>query len=85
MRKIFTMTRKKKISAEELDQKFDDGEEVLEYFDSQNIRRPNKIQRISLDIPEWMLLLLDHEATRLGIPRQAVIKVMLDDSLKKRA
>ena len=84
MRKIFTMTRKKKISAEELDQKFDDGEEVLEYFDSQNIRRPNKIQRISLDIPEWMLLLLD-EATRLGIPRQAVIKVMLDDSLKKRA
>jgi predicted DNA binding CopG/RHH family protein len=79
------MARKKKISVEELDQKFDDGEEVLEHLDTHSIRRPNKVQRISLDIPEWMLLMLDHEATRLGIPRQAVIKVMLDDSLKKRA
>jgi hypothetical protein len=79
------MVRKKKISAEALDQKFDEGEEVLEYFDTENMRRPNKIQRISLDIPDWMLVLLDSEAARLGIPRQAVIKVILDGSLRKRA
>ena len=79
------MVRKKKISAEDLDRKFDEGEDVLEYFETENMRRPNKIQRISLDIPDWMLVLLDSEATRLGIPRQAVIKVILDGSLRKRA
>ena len=79
------MVRKKKISAEDLDQKFDEGEDVLEYFETENVRRPNKIQRISLDIPDWMLVLLDSEAARLGIPRQAVIKVILDGSLRKRA
>jgi len=79
------MARKKKIRAEDLDQKFDEGEDVLEYFETENVRRPNKIQRISLDIPDWMLVILDSEATRLGIPRQAVIKVILDGSLRKRA
>lgn len=79
------MARKKKISAEDLEQKFDEGEDVLEYFETENMRRPNKIQRISLDIPDWMLVLLDNEAARLGIPRQAVIKVILDGSLRKRA
>ena len=79
------MVRKKKISAEDPDRKFDEGEDVLEYFETENMRRPNKIQRISLDIPDWMLVLLDSEATRLGIPRQAVIKVILDGSLRKRA
>ena len=79
------MARKKKIRAEDLDHKFDEGEDVLEYFETENVRRPNKIQRISLDIPDWMLVLLDSEATRLGIPRQAVIKVILDGSLRKRA
>jgi len=79
------MARKKKIRAEDLDQKFDEGEDVLEYFETENVLRPNKIQRISLDIPDWMLVLLDSEATRLGIPRQAVIKVILDGSLRKRA
>lgn len=80
------MSRKKKISSEELDRKFDDGlEDVLEHFDTENIERPNAIQRISLDLPEWMLRLLDTEAARLGIPRQAVIKVIIDDSFKRRA
>ncbi len=80
------MSRKKQISSEELDKKFDDGvEDVLEHFDTENIERPNAIQRISLDLPEWMLSLLDTEAARLGIPRQAVIKVIIDDSFRKRA
>ena len=79
------MARKKKLSADDLERKFDEGETVLEHFETENARRPNKIQRISLDIPDWMLVLLDSEATRLGIPRQAVIKVILDGSLRKRA
>ena len=33
------MVRKKKITAEELDKKFDNNEDVLEYFDTTNIRR----------------------------------------------
>lgn len=73
----------KKIEAKKLDEKFDSGEDVLEYFDTENIERPNQSKRINLELPFWMLQQLDLEATRLGIPRQAVIKFILDQKLKQ--
>lgn len=75
----------KKLSSKELDEKFDAGEDVLEHFDLKNPERPNQSKRINLDLPQWMMTSLDIEATRLGIPRQAVIKMMIDQALKKQA
>lgn len=74
---------KTKTKAEIVDQKFDQGDDVLDYFDVDNIRRPNASHRINLELPNWMLTQLDLEAARLGVPRQAVIKFILDEKLKK--
>ena len=35
-----------------------------------------------MSFPEWMLESLDLEASRLGIPRQAIIKLWLSERLK---
>ncbi len=71
------------MKAEELDQKFDDGEDVLEHFDLSSLKRPGlEIKRVNVDFPQWMVDSLDHEATRLGIHRQAVIKFWIAERLK---
>jgi hypothetical protein len=76
MRSIF-------MKAEELDQKFDDGEEVLDYFDLSTLKRPGlEPQQINVDFPQWMLDALDREAQRLGVQRQVVIKVWIAERLK---
>lgn len=39
------------ISAEECDRRFDDGEEILQYFDLENIQHPGL---------EWWVMRLEH-------------------------
>lgn len=70
------------MNPEELEQKFDEGEDVLEYFDLSSLRRPGlEIQPLDVDFPRWMVEALDREARRLGIDRQAVIKVWIAERL----
>jgi len=63
-------------TADNLEKRFDDGEEVLDYFDT-----GNAIRRLSLDIPTWAIEKLDKEATRRGITRQALLKNWIVDKL----
>ncbi len=65
--------RAKAITAEEFDQRFDEGESIDVLADIDIVSR-----RILVEFPHWMLELLDGDATRLGIPRQAVIKTIID-------
>lgn len=76
------MTKTKTISAEELEAKFDAGEEVLQYFDLSNPIRLNKPQRLTLDLPGWTVTALDKEAGRIGITRQSLIKTFIDSGLR---
>lgn len=70
------------MNAEELDQKFDDGDDVLEYFDLTTLKRPGlETQRVEIDFPQWMVDSLDREAQRLGIQQQAVVKVWIAERL----
>ncbi len=74
------------MKAKELDKKFDDGKSVLEHLDLSKARRPNQEQkRVNVDFPIWMIRLLDKEAKRLGVPRQAIIKIWLAERLNKSA
>lgn len=41
-------------------------------------------KRVNVDFPEWMVKTLDAEAKRLAIPRQAVIKMLIDEGLRRR-
>ncbi|MEI8006076.1 MAG: CopG family antitoxin [Bacteroidota bacterium] len=75
--------KKKSISAETLDVKFDKGEDITEYLDLSKAERSGlKQKRISVDFPSWMVHELDREAERLGVPRQSVIKVWISERLK---
>ncbi len=70
--------------AEEFDKKFDDGEDITEYLDVSKARRRGQEQkRVNVDFPIWMIRLLDKEAKRLGVPRQAIIKVWIGERLEK--
>lgn len=71
------------MTAEELDEIFDAGEEdILPYLDLAKAVRPgHQAKRVNVDFPEWMISRLDREAERLGVPRQSLIKVWIAERL----
>lgn len=67
-----------KLKAKELDKKFDAGEDITRYLDLAKARRPGHEQRrVNVDFPIWMIESLDREASRLGVPRQSLIKILI--------
>ncbi len=70
------------ITAEELDEKFDNGEDVSAYFDWSKARRPNlEPRRVNVDFPAWMVDGLDKQARHLGVTRQSLIKMWIAEKL----
>ena len=54
------------------------------YMDASKAERPGRaIQRVNVDFPTPLLRAIDREATRLGVTRQAFIKIRLADTLPK--
>ena len=79
---------KKKISAEEFDRKFDDGEDILPYIDlssKMTLEEFEKeiftIKKVNVDLPSWAIASLDKEAKRMGVTRQSIIKMWLIQKL----
>jgi hypothetical protein len=76
------MNAPQSIAAEELDEKFDNREDVSEYFDWSKARRPNQeARRVNVDFPAWMVRDLDKETGRLGAPQQSLIKMWIAEKL----
>jgi hypothetical protein len=72
------------MKADDLDRRFDAGEDVTGFVDLSKARRPGHEQkRVNVDFPIWMVESLDREAKRLGVPRQALIKVLVARHLEK--
>ena len=72
------------MKAEEFDKKFDDGEDISEFLDLAKARRPGLEQkRVNVDCPVWMIQSLDREATRIGVPRQSLIKMLIARHLEE--
>ncbi|MFA6760970.1 MAG: CopG family antitoxin [Sulfuricurvum sp.] len=73
-----------KTTAKEFDEIFDGGEDISEFVDYSKAKRPNLTQkRVNLDLPLWMIQELDKEAKRLGVARQAIMKMFLSQQLEK--
>jgi len=71
------------MKTENFDKAFDNGEDVSSALDYSKATRPGRVQRrVNVDFPEWMIRSLDKEAERLGVPRQAVIKVWISERLQ---
>jgi hypothetical protein len=77
------MSTPKTISAEEFDRRFEAGEDVSEYLDLSRAYRPNlEPRRVNVDFPSWVVNGLDREAQRLGVTRQALIKMWIAERLQ---
>uniref|UniRef100_Q3ATF6 Helix-turn-helix protein, CopG family n=1 Tax=Chlorobium chlorochromatii (strain CaD3) TaxID=340177 RepID=Q3ATF6_CHLCH len=77
------MKKQATITTEELDDKFDAGEDISQYLDWSQSQRPLlDHKRINVDLPQWMLNSLDFEAKRVGVKRQAIVKMWLSERIK---
>ncbi|AFZ59243.1 CopG family transcriptional regulator [Anabaena cylindrica FACHB-243] len=73
------------MKAEEFDAKFDDDEDITDFLDLSKARRPGYEQkRINIDFPIWMIEALEHEAKRLGVTSDSIIKLWLAERLDKK-
>ena len=70
------------MKAKEFDQKFDDGEDITQMLDLSQAKRPLSARRkISIDLPIWIIELIDQEASRLGVTPQTIIQTSLTEHL----
>ncbi|HEY4167627.1 MAG TPA: CopG family transcriptional regulator [Reyranella sp.] len=70
------------MKASEFDRKFDEGKDVDDQLDWSHARRPNiEIKRVNVDFPSWVVTGLDQQAQRLGVTRQALIKLWIAERL----
>jgi hypothetical protein len=82
----------KKITAQEFDKKFDDGQDISEYLDLSTAIRlkdmkklKTETKKVNVDFPEWVVESLDKEAKKIGVTRQSIIKVWIAERLKEEA
>ncbi len=74
------------MKADEFDKRFDAGEDVTDALDLPAARRPlQKMRRVNVDFPRWMVESLDREAERLGVTRQSLIKIWIAERLEQLA
>jgi hypothetical protein len=57
--------------------------QAQESLDLRNSGSPGlEQQKINIAVPDWMLLVVDNEAEKLGITRQATIKIWICEKIK---
>ena len=84
MKKKPRTTKTKTLRATELDAMHDAGVDLSSHMDLAKAVRPGRtVQRVNVDFPVDLLRDIDQEARRLGVTRQAFIKVRLADALMK--
>ena len=81
-KKRATSPTTKGLSAARLDELHDAGKDLTEHLDSSKATRPgHEVQRVNVDFPIDLLRAIDREAKRIGVSRQAFIKLRLADTL----
>lgn len=82
------MSNTKTIKAAELDEAFDRGDDMRQYFDFSKPRivKPakTKTRKVNLTIPEWIIEDLDEEADELAISRNSVVNIWLAEHVRNR-
>jgi hypothetical protein len=71
------------MKAKDFDKKFESGEDVTAHLDLSRARRPEQdCKRVNIDFPVWVIQKVDKEARRLGVSRQALLKVWVAERLE---
>jgi len=72
------------MKAHEFEKKFDNGKDITEHLALEKAGRPlQKLKRVNVDMPVWIIESLDKESKRLGVTRQSIIKMWLAERLEK--
>lgn len=72
------------MKAKEFDKKFESGKDMTNDLDFSKSRRVNQeAKRVNIDFPVWVVEQLDKQSKRLGITRQALVKVWIAEKLKE--
>ena len=68
--------KRKMIDAEELDRLFDEGEEdILQYFDTDNVRYPGlEARTVAVDLPGVVFDAVERESAQTGTPVRVLIE-----------
>ena len=75
--------KKKSITTKEFDELFEKEKDITGFLDLKSARRQGlETRRVSVDFPEWMIMMLDQEASKLGVTRQSIIKFWISEKLK---
>ena len=82
------MTDTSTISTEEFDRRFDEGEDLEEYFDMNSpiIHRADSDEprRVNFNMPAWLVDELDADARHLATSRQSIVNMRLADYYESR-
>ncbi len=76
------MKKSAKITSEEFDRKFDNGEDMGSFMNRSKARVKKQIQRVNIDFPVSFVSRIDREARRIGVARTALIKIWLAERLE---
>jgi hypothetical protein len=67
-----------------MDELHDAGEDLTAHLELAKASRPGRqVQRVNVDFPVDLLHAIDREAKRIGVSRQAYIKLRLADTLAR--
>ena len=71
------------MKATEFDRQFEAGEDITASLDLSQARRPEqKSKRVNIDFPVWVVQKVDKEARRLGVSRQALLKIWVAERIE---
>ena len=74
----------RRTTAENLEEKFDAGQDVLDYFDpTKAVKRTPAANNLQLVLPDSLATSLDREAARVGVTPDALVKVWLAERLDR--
>jgi hypothetical protein len=79
-----TAKSKKPVSADEIAEMADNGEDISRFFKGEFKMMPPLVKRVNVDFTGAMVQELDREAAGLNISRQAVIKTLVRRALDER-
>lgn len=74
------------MKAKKFDSDFDSDKNITGALELSKAHRPlREHRRVNVDFPVWMIESLDKEASRLGVTRQAIIKIWLAERLEAQS
>ena len=78
------MKKNEKIKAVEFDNAFEEGD-ITKHLNLTTSKVHYPVQRVNIDIPQPILDRVDQEASRIGVPRNSLLKLWISERIDRMA